>query len=85
MPYPMEPIPSGGKPVDNAVLSASSLTPQEWLSAGQTRLVKGIGRHADQSLFLSTGDSPSGTPYRKLALYAIKKDAGLRPKWPGVR
>lgn len=63
-------------------MNASTLTPMEWLSAGQSKLVASLGHHADKSIFLSRGLSESGTPYRKLALYAIKKDAGLKPHWP---
>ena len=65
------------------MLTSKSLTPMEWLSAGQSALVKSLRRHADKSIYLHLGVSnPSRTPFQKLALYAIKKTAGLRPKWP---
>ena len=56
----------------------------EYLSMGQSE----VSRDGDwpRSLFVlgfSGLLSGEGTPYKKLALYSIKKDLGIKARWPG--
>lgn len=71
------------------MLRASMLTDVEWLSAGQSDLIKKLGRHADKSIFLSTDKAKceQGIPgrLRKIAIFSIKQEAGVRARWPEPR